>query len=685
VRYIASLVVALLAGVTAHGAARQTPAQQAPPVFRASVDLVQVDVSVLDRVGLPVEGLAAADFTILEDGKPQDVAAFAAVSVPEPEPGAAPWLRDVTPDVRSNTLGDGRLFALIIDDATLPFEVRTLSNARRIARQVIDRLGPDDLAAVIYTRDTRRSVDFTTDRARLLASVEALAVGSAYTDKQTDNAHFLNSVRTLGQVAAHLASVPQRRKALIYVSTGVPVDSRAVTTVTLTDTRRVDSMLEVATSEDLAQEMADLLATRPQDAYGAAMHATLVRAQNGNVNIYSIDPAGLGGLQAYLQQRTSIQEQDLRSRAPVGRGPVRTDPLDAMQRARLSRDYLESVAANSGGRAILNTNDVDAGLTQIFRENSAYYLLGYRSTREPGDRRVRKVQVKVARAGVTAHTRNAYFDPRTRARPADRPVPAQLASALAGVLPVPDVALQAHVAPFASPNRRSATLAIAVGVRHGATGDVGARVSETLLLQATALTPRGDPRASSTQSAHVVFRSGTGEDARYEILARLEVEPGRYQIRLAAHSAALDKNGSVYLDVDVPDFGRESLQVSGVVLSADPGWRAAPADALADFLPVVPTASREFGAGTRVSAFARVYDRGRESTVTVRGRITDERGTVVFRRDEPLAGGRFTADGAADYRLDLPISTLTPGRYLFTLEATAGARTIARQVRFAVK
>ncbi len=221
----AAFVVALLIGLTGLGAARQNPTQsQAPPVFRASVDLVQVDVSVLDRAGRPLEGLAAADFTILENGRPQDVAAFVAISVPAPETGPAPWLRDIAPDVRTNTVGDGRLFALVIDDATMPFEVRTLTNARRIARQVIDRLGPADLAAVIYTRDTRRSVDFTSDRARLTASVEAFAVGSAYADSQTDNWSFYSSVRTLGYVAAHLATVPQRRKALIYISTGVPVD-----------------------------------------------------------------------------------------------------------------------------------------------------------------------------------------------------------------------------------------------------------------------------------------------------------------------------------------------------------------------------------------------------------------------------------------------------------------------------
>jgi len=672
-------LLALLATIPWHGSGAQTPSQQAAPVFRATVDLVQVDVAVLDANRRPVEGLAATDFTILENGRPQEVAAFAAVNVPEAEAGSAPWLRQIAPDVRSNDLGDGRLFALVIDDATMPFEVRTLANVRFIARQVIDRLGPADLAAVIYTRDVRRSVDFTNDRVRLAASVEGLAAGSAYTDPQTDNWSYFSSIRTLGHVAAALATVPQRRKALIYVSTGVPVGPETIANFTLLSAQRAEGTVEEQMSEELAQIMAEFVANRPQDAYGSAMQEAFVRAQHGNVNIYSIDPAGLGGLQRYLERQTSAQQQDARTRAAFG-VVVRTDPLDAMNRARLSRDYLRTVADSSGGRAILDTNDVEAGVAQIFRENSSYYLLGYRSTREPGDRRVRQVEVRVRHSGVTAHTRNAYFDPASRQRPAGQAA-RQLAEALSGILPAPDITLRAAAAPFLTPGRRTATLAIVVGVQHTVPGDVGARVPETLQLQATAHTPRGEPRGTSSQTARLVFRSGTGDDARYEILTRLELEPGEYQLRLAAHSAALGRHGSVYLDVHVPDFGRDALQMSGLVLAADPAWIAAPADGLADLLPVTPTTVRSFDRDARVTAFARIYDRSQRTSV--QARMTDEHGAVVFSRKETLAGDRFR-EGAADVRLDLPISTLRTGRYLLTLVA-GDRRTVTRQVRFEIE
>src|SRR4051812_8540040 len=79
--------------------AGQTPAQ---PRFNLATDLVRLDVSVLDKSRRPVRGLTAADFTILENGKPQSVAAFSAVNVPAPAPPSAPWMRDVAPDVRDN-------------------------------------------------------------------------------------------------------------------------------------------------------------------------------------------------------------------------------------------------------------------------------------------------------------------------------------------------------------------------------------------------------------------------------------------------------------------------------------------------------------------------------------------------------------------------------------------------------
>jgi VWFA-related protein len=684
VRIAVALVAVGLSGALALEA-RQSPSSPQQPTFRSTVDVVQVDVSVLDRQRRPVLGLTSNSFTILENGRPQEIVAFVPVDVPEPALAPAAWVRDTAPDVRSNDLGDGRLFAIVMDDATIPADARLESEARKIARSVVNRLGPSDLAAVIFVMNSRRSVDFTTDRRRLLAAIDAFTAGSAYSDPNggTDNYLYYSSIRTLGQISTQLGGVPHRRKAVIYVSCGVPVDLEAAAKVTPIGPSRpvigmpIDgSTIEEDTARDLMAALSEMLTERPQEAYGLALRDTFVRAQHGNVNIYSIDPGGAGGLQAYLQANV---------RRPVVGAPLLT-PVEAFQTSRLHRDFLETVSESSGGRAIVNTNDLEAGVAQIFRENSSYYLIGYRSTREPSDRSVRKVTVKVDRPGVTAHTRNAYYDPRTQPRALPAPAPIGMRHALSGILPNPEITLQVSVAPFALANRPDTALAIVLGVRHPALGgDFGARVEDTLEVMTAAFTREGTERKTARHTARVVGRAGAGNDVQYDVLSQIELPPGSYQLRLAVQSAALNKTGSVYANVDVPDFRREPLALSGVVLSAAPAPLAAPEGPLAPLLPVAPTTERSFTANSTVSVFCRIYQgRSAPEAVTVTTHIVDTANTVVRRVSASLDATAFDAARSADYHVPVPLSDLRPGTYLLTIEVAAGSRVVRRDVRFDV-
>ena len=88
--------------------------------FRAGVDVVRVDVSVLDRDRRPVRGLAAGDFEIFENGKPRPILALASVDVPAPlvkSPSAGGWMPEVAPDVADNQSRDVRRIAIVMDDA----------------------------------------------------------------------------------------------------------------------------------------------------------------------------------------------------------------------------------------------------------------------------------------------------------------------------------------------------------------------------------------------------------------------------------------------------------------------------------------------------------------------------------------------------------------------------------------
>src|SRR5262245_50147508 len=105
--------------IVAAGAAYQAQAPQSSSVqetFRTGVELVRLDVSVLDQDRRPIRGLTAQNFTILEDGKPQPIAAFSAIDVPDVAEPAAGWMHAVGSDVATNQLDVRRVVVILMDD-----------------------------------------------------------------------------------------------------------------------------------------------------------------------------------------------------------------------------------------------------------------------------------------------------------------------------------------------------------------------------------------------------------------------------------------------------------------------------------------------------------------------------------------------------------------------------------------
>ena len=117
--------------------------------------------------------------------------------------------------------------------------------------------------------------------------------------------------------------------------------------------------------------------------------------------------------------------------------------------------------------------------------------------------------------------------------------------------------------------------------------------------------------------------------------------PGRYQLRIGAHNAAQGKAGSVYYDLEVPDFSKGRVALSGLVLSATPVHPMATPDRLASLLPVVPTTLRAFTTLTRVEVFVRIYQNDKApSPVALATSVTNAEGGVVFEatRRSPRTG-----------------------------------------------
>ncbi len=194
---------------------------QQPPIFRTGVDVVQLDVTVLDKDRRPVRGLTVEDFTILDKGKPQPIVAFSPVDVPAPISHVAPWIRDAPLDVVSNA-ENRRLVAIVMDDAYAKLEPDIAKRAKQIARNAVDQLGPGDLAAVVFTF-LGRGQNFTADRSQLLQAIESYSpkmTGAAGVPAICDTRHRSCDVEALATVASTLASAPPGRKILILITGG---------------------------------------------------------------------------------------------------------------------------------------------------------------------------------------------------------------------------------------------------------------------------------------------------------------------------------------------------------------------------------------------------------------------------------------------------------------------------------
>jgi VWFA-related protein len=653
---IAGAPICLLVTASLVAQIRQFPPPPPPsptPQFRAGVELVRLDVSVLDRDRRPVRGLTPADFTILENGVPQKIAAFNAVDIPDPAPPPTGWMRDVAPDVRGNDgVDERRLFLILLDDATIQGSPWAIKNLREIASKVVDRLGPSDLAAVVFTRDNRNSQDYTADRSRLLAAIEKFTVGFRDMARGVagDDLYFMYSVGVVQSAIRVLASLPDRRKAIVYVGQGVPVD------LEMAAAPQAPGMPGSAGSSALAQSTLMIrLRRQMQDAFEDARRA--------NVNVYTVDPCGL------------------RVDPPPPPPPPTCVPG-------LEVEYLRTVARNTGARAVVDTNDFDPGVQAIFDENASYYLLGYQSTDTRRDGKFRRIEVRVNRPGVEVRTRSGYQSERTgdEARRKAELAKAPLGAALAGVLPKSDLPLQITAAPFPIAGRRESGVAIVVAVRQPLRPSEQRHV-EKVDLQVSAYDVDGRHQASRRLVANVAIRAGASGLAAYEVLSRLDLRPGRYQLRIGAHVGSLSTSGSIYYDVDVPDPRGAPFTLSGLVISASNGPAVAPADAFKGLIPVIPTSRREFARTERATAFLRVHrgDRARDASAALRVRLLDDTGAAAMDQPQTIPSAAFTKDGAADVSIDLPLSQLRAGSYLLTVETSEASSPIRRTVRFEIR
>ncbi|HUR32906.1 MAG TPA: VWA domain-containing protein, partial [Vicinamibacterales bacterium] len=621
-----------------------------------------------------VHGLTTEDFTLLQDGRAQPIEAFTEIRLPERvEVKTAPWTSTVPADVATNeiTEQEGRLVIILLD-RSIPLGQPTIA-ARRIALEAIDQLGPNDLAAVASTSGGMTQT-LTADRGRLRRAVEAsdpstgVSADSRELEEQlAGGGPFMTWTRlndgrclcglcvmeSVTRISDAVSVAARRRKVLLFIGSEMAIQAAGTAGGARTDVG-CESRLRDARE---------------------AMFSSLSRA---NLTIHSLDPSGLSNVGPISRASSPL-------RGSAVAAATSRDIIENLQH----QDELRVLPDRTGGRAVVNTNGPQEAVPAIFRESESYYLLAFRQTDDTAARHT--VSVKVRRDGVSVHTRSGYAQAVLPTAAPQPPASAGLAAptraALTGLLPAADVPLDAQVAMFASPEPGRGALAIVAGVGPFLPA---AGVSAPIEVVASAFDRTGRQRGLARQALEVSGPAeGRAAATRTEIISRLDVPPGDYQVRVAVTGGSPERSASVFADVTVPRFDAVPLSLSSVVLAATAGTQTAPRGFLEPLMPVLPTARREFARGDRVLAFLKVYQglsrRDALRPVTLRTTVLDEQGRDVAAASAVMAPEAFAASRTGEHFITVPVAPLVAGEYLLRIEASAGEFSAGRALRFRMR
>jgi VWFA-related protein len=577
------------------------------------------------------------------------------------------------------------MYVMVIDDLHTNFG-RT-QRVKAAAKQFIERrLGANDLMAIVHTiGQTDANQEFTSNKRLLVAAVDRTQgrklrsptanrteeyyrtrdfrqqsdpVNDPEDAERAFNAR--SSLDTLRNVANWFASVHGRRKTILFLSEGIDYDIHDIIPNTGSNHLGASAVLD---------------ATR--DAIAAATRA--------NVAIYGIDPRGLTDL-----GDESIEIGSFPDDTSLGIGQS-----SLFNEVRLAQDSLRVLSEETGGFASVNRNDFSQAYDRIVADNSSYYVLAYYPPdARPG--RVHRIDVRVTRPGLTVRARKAYVTPR-KTEPAttsknDVRSP-EIRDALDSPLPVSGLAMNVFAAPFkGTPPNASVLLGVEMRGR-----DLRLAASDRVQLSYFALDAQGKVRGGNTDAITMNLRPETKsriEENGLRMLNRLDLPPGRYQLRVAAHDSGGGAVGSVLYDLDVPDFSRSPISMSGVVLTS-PGAAARPTakpdDQLRQVLPGPPAALRTFRQNEEVALFAEVYDNSASTPhkVDIMSTITTDEGRVLFKaeeeRDSSELGGQR---GGYGYTARIPLKEIAPGNYVLTVTARSRVSpnpSVERQVRITVE
>lgn len=690
------LALCCVAGLSAQQGPVPQP-QQAPPVtFRTEINYVEVDATVTDAKGNPVTDLTQADFEVTEDGKPQQIATFAAVNLPivrddRPVVTAGPIERDV----QSNEHADGRLYLIVLDSwHTDPLNALRVKQA---ARSFIERrLGSNDMAAVVHTSGrSDLGQDFTNNRRLLMASIDrfvgekmrsatlerldafnngAMTVPTSPTNTRDRSVmdpyemergdHARRTLGALKRLSDYMAGIHGRRKALVLISEGMGYD------------------------------LADPWSTMDASAIADAFRDAIGAATRANVSIFAVDPRGLGtGVEAGIEMGDVPGDTYTDASGGSVSTPRNMGLSSLMNEASLGMQNLRMLAEETGGFAAVNRNDFKDVFDRIVKENSAYYLIGYYPPSAKRDGKFHKVSVKVKRPGLTVRYRKGYAAPsgkapsdaKTSAAPGAAPASSPaMRAAMNSPVPVAGLPLRVFAGAFKGPApNASVALAVEMQAKDFKYTDKGGQANNIVEVAFTPIDANGAIKPGKKSRATLNFKPEVLQAANargIRVLSALDLPPGRYQIRIAATEENGGLTGSALYDLEVPDFFKAPLTMSGVAVTSLAAQQVVTMGSEGMIAPLVAgptTATRDFSRADTLALFAEVYENqpgAPAHKLDLSATMRSEDGRVVFEAKEERSSTELQAGrGGYGYTPQIPLKDIQPGTYLLHVEAKSRA------------
>ena len=652
---------------------------QAPQTatFTSNTNLVIVDVTVRDKAGQPIAGLKASDFTVLEDGKPQKISVFEFQKLsdePEPPPKLALADQLKLPEAPKTTITaekpgqiqyhDKRLMVFYLDFSSMGVEEQL--RAQDAALEYLDkRITKDDLVAILlYTSAVQVLSDFTGDRDALTGILKALPIGEmsemaglADTDDSNgedtgaafvaDETEFniFNTDQKLAaieQAARMLAPLPEK-KALLYFSAGVNktgIDNQA----------QLEATINAAVKANLAIYPIDARGLMADPPGGDASHA----ASRGT---------GIYNGSVYNQQRATIND---------------------------SQETLYTLAADTGGKAFFDSNDIAAGIVQAQQQMRSYYLLGYYTTNSAQDGKYRKITVKLNnQMSARLEHRKGYYASKVWGKLNGQEKEQQLKEALSAGDPVTDLPLALQINYFrVGPTSYFVPVSIkvpgsvvALAARGGASVtqfDFAGQIQDEQ--HAVAGNVRDNISIKLDQDHAAKARS-------FQYDAGFTLEPGRYHMKFVVRENVTGKMGTFETRFTVPDLSADTtgLKLSSVVWSSQREPLKAAVGAaekirekerlanplIVDGEKVVPNITRVFRRSQNLYVTFDVYDaqpdpsNPRTCRVKVSISLFNGKGMKTFEAG-PIDATQWAATrpGTVPVQIQIPLKSLAPGRYI---------------------